>query len=137
MERGAALFDGCGPCHGVTGEGSLFCQAPAIAGLPSWYVESQLENFQSGLRGAHPEDIVGIRMRSMARMLNHEGDIESVAAYVSAMPPSAPDDVLDGTVSSGEVIFQLCAACHGPDVLSQLIGRLQRHRGVPTVVEGS
>ena len=65
VERGQALFDTCVPCHGANGQGNQVLGAPAIAGLPQWYVEAQLEKYQTGWRGAHPMDTVGIRMKSM------------------------------------------------------------------------
>lgn len=116
MERGAELFDGCRPCHGPEGAGNREFGAPPIGGLPAWYVEGQLEKFQNGLRGAHPDDLPGLRMRGMARMLSHEGDIESVAAYVASLTPAAPEDVLDGAPSRGQTVFQVCTACHGADL---------------------
>ena len=33
--------------------------APTIAGLDQWYVEAQLKNYKSGLRGLHAEDTAG------------------------------------------------------------------------------
>ena len=56
MELGAELFETCQPCHGATGAGDPAIQAPAIAGLPQWYIESQLQSFQAGWRGKHAED---------------------------------------------------------------------------------
>ena len=50
-ERGAALFGLCAQCHGEQGEGNQVFGAPAIAGLPLWFVQSQLQKFRSGLRG--------------------------------------------------------------------------------------
>ena len=92
MERGAELFETCQPCHGAMGQGNPDIAAPAVAGLPQWYIESQLLSFQNGWRGKHAEDLAGLRMRPMAVSLNREGDVASVAQYE-----------------------QVCLACHGPD----------------------
>ena len=40
---GRDLYRSCESCHGVSGEGDTKVEAPQIAGLPAWYVSSQLE----------------------------------------------------------------------------------------------
>ncbi|HSH74115.1 MAG TPA: c-type cytochrome [Longimicrobiales bacterium] len=116
MARGAELFETCQPCHGDEGVGNADIEAPAIAGLPQWYIESQLESFQAGWRGQHADDLPGLRMRPMAVSLNREGDIESVAAYVAALPAPFPESTLHGNAGVGAAQYdQVCVACHGPD----------------------
>ena len=39
MARGAELYETCQPCHGAEAAGNPDIAAPAIAGLPQWYVE--------------------------------------------------------------------------------------------------
>lgn len=115
LARGEAIYDTCVPCHGDAGEGNQELGAPAIAGLPQWYVESSLEKYENGWRGAHPMDTVGIRMRSMANALDLEGDRASVAEYVAGMPPVDVQPVLEvGDAQAGQQVFQTCIACHGP-----------------------
>ncbi len=109
LARGEALFDTCAPCHGVNGGGNQELGAPAIAGLPQWYIEAQLEKFENGWRGAHPMDTVGIRMRSMALALDLEGDAGSVAQYVSQMAPTNPAPALAvGDAAAGQQPYQTC-----------------------------
>ena len=73
-ERGEHLFNNnCTPCHGTDGGGQANIAAPAIAGLDDWYVKAQLTKFRSGVRGTHPEDMPGMRMRPMSRTLEREG----------------------------------------------------------------
>lgn len=116
MQLGAELFETCQPCHGATGAGDPAIQAPAIAGLPQWYIESQLQSFQAGWRGKHAEDLPGLRMRPMAVTLNREGDIPSVAEYVAALPAPFPPSTLHGNAGAGAAQYeQVCVACHGPD----------------------
>ena len=67
VERGAQVFDYCVQCHGADGAGNPDIEAPAIAGLPAWYVEAQIHKFRDGTRGAHPDDLPGLRMRPMSR----------------------------------------------------------------------
>lgn len=110
--RGPAVFETCATCHGAQGEGMREYGAPAIAGLPEWYVRAEVEKFRSGARGAHPDDVQGLRMRGMARSLNHEGDVEAIAAYVAALPPVSPTDG-EGDATHGQALYATCAQCHG------------------------
>jgi cytochrome c oxidase subunit II len=116
MVRGAELYQTCRPCHGPGGEGKPEIAAPAIAGLPQWYIESQLQSFQNGWRGRHAEDLAGLRMRPMAVTLNREGDIPSVAEYVSQLEAPFPASTLHGNAGAGAAQYeQVCVACHGED----------------------
>lgn len=116
MERGAELFETCAPCHGAEAAGDSAIQAPAIAGLPQWYIEEQLRGFQEGFRGRHYMDVAGLRMRPMALSLTREGDIESVAQYVASLPPVYPESTLHGNAGAGAQTYTtLCTSCHGPD----------------------
>jgi len=117
MERGAELFETCVPCHGGTGSGDMAIAAPAIAGLPQWYVEEQLRGFQAEYRGDHPDDLPGLRMRPMAVTLNREGDIESVAQFVASLDAVYPASTLHGNAGAGAASYQVCVACHGEDGL--------------------
>lgn len=115
--RGAAVFNTCVPCHGENGGGIPRLRTPAIAGLPQWYVARQLDHFAHDVRGAHPDDMEGHRMRPMARTLYHPGDLEAVAAYVAAMPAvPAPATLPAGNLEDGRTRFTtICQTCHGAD----------------------
>lgn len=114
-ERGAQLYETCTPCHGSSGEGNLALRAPAIAGLPRWYVGAQLTKFRSDLRGAHPDDMEGHRMRPMARSLSKAQDLEAVAQHVSQMKSvwQKPDFALADTAAGGTTFRTICQTCHG------------------------
>lgn len=112
---GPALFETCAACHGSDGAGIKDFQAPAIAGLPLWYLEGQLNKFQQGHRGAHAQDVNGLRMRGMARTLNHEGDLHAVAEYVASMPAPSLPATLSGDAERGQQLYQPCIQCHGAD----------------------
>ena len=60
--KGEALYEVCAACHGKDGAGSKELNAPRIAGLPTWYLERQLQNFKAGIRGADPKDIYGTQV---------------------------------------------------------------------------
>jgi cytochrome c oxidase subunit 2 len=115
-ERGEQLFQLCSQCHGVDGGGNQIALAPSIAGLDLWYVQRQLEKFRSGIRGAHPGDISGLRMHPMALQLVKDEDPEAVAAYVASMPVVKPEPTLEGgDAARGSELFKVCATCHGAD----------------------
>ena len=112
--RGAVLFQNCVACHGENAEGNAEYGAPAIAGMGEWYLESQLHKFRSGLRGAHPDDAEGLRMRPMSRTLASDDEVRAVAAYVAGLSPARPAPTLTGGDSAkGKVLYATCAACHG------------------------
>lgn len=114
--RGVALYGGCVSCHGATGNGNPEVGAPAIAGLPQWYVEAQLKKFRGGIRGYHGDDITGLRMRPMALTLPEDADVTAVAEYVSKLPVNPRHTTLEGgNVENGKTRYTLCAACHGPE----------------------
>jgi len=115
LARGREVYQTCVPCHGANGGGNHELGAPAIAGLPQWYVQTQLTNFQKGMRGAHPDDLEGARMRPMAKTLHRKGDLESVAEYVTKLPSVTQPATLGGDPVAGEATFALCATCHGTD----------------------
>jgi cytochrome c oxidase subunit II len=115
LARGEAVWGTCVPCHGSVGEGKPELGAPGIAGLPEWYVVAQLEKFEAAWRGAHPMDTVGIRMKSMARAIDLEGDRESVAAWVAGLPPVQHAVTIEGgdPARGQEGYARTCLACHG------------------------
>ncbi|MFT5126667.1 MAG: cytochrome c553, partial [Rhodothermales bacterium] len=115
MKRGARLYALCVACHGDAGHGNRTVHAPAIAGLPAFYVEAQLVKFRDGIRGAHPDDRTGLLMRPMARTLRTESDLRSVAAHVAQMAPAQPEASADieGDVEIGKTAYMTCMACHG------------------------
>jgi cytochrome c oxidase subunit 2 len=144
MARGKQLFDTCVPCHGAAGEGNQELGAPAIAGMDEWYLNDQLTKFMEGVRGKHPGDAEGQRMRPMARTLYKEGDVSSISEYVASLPKVEPDITLQGgDVEKGEEYYVVCAACHGadgkgvadmhaPSLIDQddwyLLGQLEKYR---------
>lgn len=118
MARGAELYETCQPCHGAEAAGNPDIAAPAIAGLPQWYIQDQLRGFQAGYRGDHAGDLPGLRMRPMALSLTREGDIESVAEYVASLDPVYPESTLHGNAGAGAAQYdQVCVTCHGADGL--------------------
>ncbi len=132
VERGRVLYATCAPCHGESGDGREQYGAPAIAGLDAWYVETQLTHFRAGIRGAHPDDDAGLRMRPMALTLRSDSDVRSVAEYVASMPPTDPEPQLaGGNAARGRELFTTCAECHGA------AGTGDREQGAPDLTRAS
>lgn len=115
--RGQSVFNTCVPCHGENGGGIPRLKTPAIAGLPEWYVARQLEHFATDVRGAHPDDMEGHRMRPMARTLYRPGDLAAVAHYVATLPAvPAPHTLAMADTANGSMRFNtICVTCHGAD----------------------
>ncbi len=113
--RGRELFETCSECHGTHGEGNSEIGAPNIAGMNSWYVETELRKFRGGIRGAQFEDIEGMRMRPMALSLPNDSDVEVVARYVESLPSVTHAPVLGGDPKLGKRRYALCSGCHNPD----------------------
>jgi cytochrome c553 len=112
--RGEQLFALCAQCHGDDGAGSSETLAPAIAGLPAWFVTGQLQKFRSGGRGTHYDDISGMRMRPMSMWLRSDEDVANVAAYVTSLPKvQAARTLTGGNAEAGKQRYLPCTACHG------------------------
>lgn len=141
--RGAALYNNCSTCHGADGGGNPNIKAPAIAGLPAWYIENQVKGYQDGLRGLHFDDIPGMRMRPMALSILNErallpgqleklspeektkleadkkqgaANLKEVAAHIAAMPHfKAKPTLKNASAEKGKAHYATCMACHGAD----------------------
>jgi cytochrome c oxidase subunit 2 len=114
-QRGQEWFRLCAACHGPQGAGQLQLGAPAIAGLPAWYVTAQLLKFRQGVRGMHPHDSAGLRMRPIARALASDEDVQAVASYIATLPPPASEPTVVGDPVNGQLRYQVCVGCHGPE----------------------
>ena len=131
IARGGELFDlWCSACHGTEGQGNRQTGAPAIAGLPEWYLDAQLNGFQSGFRGKHKDDPTGQTMQRMSFVaLVQEGDLPSVAKYVASLEPQLPDITIAGDPSLGADSYRGCANCHG------VAGRGNEELRAPPIVQ--
>jgi len=117
LAKGRALFSLCTQCHGSDGGGIQDALAPAIAGMPAWYVEAQLIKFRAGQRGLHAQDTGGLRMYPMSRWLQDDAEIKSVSAYVASLPKTEPATTLamTGDPAKGAGFYAVCSACHSAD----------------------
>ena len=88
--NGRNLYLTCGTCHGSDGRGIQATNAPRLAGMSDWYMVTQLSNFRQGIRGAHPKDMYGPQMASMAAILSDEQAIKDLVAYINTFKYGGP-----------------------------------------------
>ena len=81
--HGRNLYETCGTCHGADGRGRQATNAPRLAGMSDWYMVTQLKNFKQGIRGAHPKDMYGPQMASMAAFLGDDQAANDLVAYIN------------------------------------------------------
>jgi cytochrome c oxidase subunit 2 len=111
---GQQLFAQCVACHGAQGAGNPAVGAPAIAGQHAAYLQRQLQNFRSGVRGVHPADTQGAQMRAIAQTLPNDAALAGVAAYVASLPQTRVKPAAGADLKNGNNLYQgKCGACHG------------------------
>jgi cytochrome c oxidase subunit II len=81
--NGQRQYVTCAACHGSAGRGIQAMNAPRLAGMSDWYLVTQLKNFKHHVRGAHPKDLYGPQMVSMAAFLANDRAIENLVAYIN------------------------------------------------------
>jgi len=110
----AKLFAPCVACHGNKGEGNPTLNAPAIAGQDAAYLERQLRNFRSGLRGTHKSDTHGAQMRPFAIALGDDAAVAKLASHVANLPKTVSATPASGNLHNGKNLYNgNCGACHG------------------------
>lgn len=85
------LYASCAVCHGTNGEGVAGLNGPPIAWLDDWYVERQLQNYKTGLRGSDPRNTGGLQM-SAAVAVYSDADFRQLAAYVATLSGESSGD---------------------------------------------
>ena len=114
---GAAVYAAqCVACHGANGEGNLALSSPALAGQSAEYLQRQLTNFSTGLRGTASGDSTGAQMTAISSTLSSD-DMQGVADYIAALPITPLlGEPANGDVKQGEKLYQsYCGSCHGSD----------------------
>lgn len=114
-ETGKEIFGkSCTACHGPGALGNPALGAPALAGQDGTYLERQLRNFRTGLRGTDPRDTFGNQMRAASTVLADDQAIAAVAAYLASLAPPVVKPVAGANLKNGNNFYQgKCGACHG------------------------
>jgi cytochrome c553 len=87
VAKGKEIFAICAVCHGDDGKGIEVLSAPRVAGIPDWYLERQIRNFDAGIRGTHSDDIFGRQMGVIQKlMLENDQAILDVIAFINTLP---------------------------------------------------
>jgi cytochrome c553 len=88
--RGLTVYhEYCAACHRYNGSGELAFRSAPLTGLQDWYLLAQLAKFRAGIRGSHPQDEDGAKMRLVTSSLdeNHDRD---VVAYITVLAARNP-----------------------------------------------
>ena len=83
--NGQKIYVTCAACHGPSGRGAQSMNAPVLKGMSDWYLVTQLNNFKQGIRGAHPKDMYGPQMASIAAMLTNDQATNDLVAYINTL----------------------------------------------------
>jgi len=112
---GQQIYATCAACHGTRAEGNPSLGAPALAGQQPAYLQRQLLNFRTGLRGSHKDDSYGAQMRAGSQAaLRDEKAIAAVAIYIAALPRTDVKPAGKFDARNGNNLYQgKCGACHG------------------------
>ena len=112
---GQALYALCAACHGPEGQDNPLLNSPKISGQADWYLIRSLQQFKSGARGTHEDDLFGQQMAPMAAILADDAAINNVVAYINTLPDEPAPITVVGDIARGEKLYQTCAYCHGGD----------------------
>ncbi len=83
--KGREHYETCAYCHGGGGQGVWSTNAPRLSHMSDWYMKRQLQNFQQGMRGSHPQDFSGAQMAAMAKTLADDQAINDVLKHIDSM----------------------------------------------------
>jgi cytochrome c553 len=109
----------CNFCHGNGGHGAEIKGIPYLAGLGSYYIHKQIDDYRSGARARHPV------MEEVAKELTPQ-QVADVVAYfatfeldLSPAPESTDADLVErgeqlAEMGDPERRVQACSNCHGP-----------------------
>ena len=84
-KNGQKPYVTCAACHGDDGRGIQATNAPRLKGMSDWYLVTQLNNFKQGIRGAHPKDMYGPQMASIAAILTNDQATNDLVAYINTL----------------------------------------------------
>ena len=112
--KGKNTYMTCMVCHGMKGEGKRAFHAPRLAGQEPWYIKKQLLKFKESIRGTHPQDLYGMQMAPMAKLMTSNETIDNVVKFIALLEPGSVADKGNGDATAGKQHYAVCALCHGP-----------------------
>lgn len=74
----------CGVCHGGDAWGNEAMFTPRLTIVGDSYLLRQINNFQTGVRGAHKEAKLGQQMKAMSLLVSDE-EINDIVAYLNEL----------------------------------------------------
>ncbi|MEM7433226.1 MAG: c-type cytochrome [Pseudomonadota bacterium] len=92
LEEGEEHYRTCAYCHGDDGMGVQALNAPRITEMSDWYLKRQIENFQKGVRGLHPQDFYGFQMSLMSKSLQDDDAVNDLVAYINSLTKPLPTE---------------------------------------------
>jgi len=114
----------CATCHGQQGEGIEEARAPAIAGLPDYYVLEQVTKYRQNLRQPGNESGFVAEMHREAVELD-DPLFKQLAMHIASLPVKRPKRTVAGDPEAGSQPYQeLCAGCHGNAAQGDLAKRI-------------
>ncbi len=75
----------CGACHGNGAVGIEALFSPKLNGIQDWYLERQINNFRTGIRGAAEGDERGAQMHQIATAIPDDQTVKDVIAYINSL----------------------------------------------------
>ena len=106
-------FDSCLLCHGDHANGNYGIRAPKLSGMEPWYLQRQLENFATGIRGHADADAPGQEMAPVGLRLKQQNTLAAAVAWLGTLQSRKPAATVAGDVAHGKRLYLACAACHG------------------------
>lgn len=113
-EKGKILAKACIVCHGEDFSGHAAERAPSLSQLSDWYLQSQMQKFKQGIRGADVNDSDGYAMNILMQDYSTQ-QMADLAAYIRTKTFKQPKITLGGDPVKGKTLYNSCFACHQPD----------------------
>ena len=91
LKHGAFLYrEHCMECHRFNGQGEIVFRSAHISGMQDWYLLAQWQKFKTGIRGYHPDDEAGAKIRKVTSHLQNDTDAQDVILYISTLAQKYP-----------------------------------------------
>lgn len=97
-----AYREHCMECHRYNGHGERSFKSASLAGLPDWYLAAQMKKYREGIRGYHPDDETGAKMRAMTLRPESEKQLRDIIAYITTLSEEYPVEKLKQRVRRKE-----------------------------------